>query len=110
IQKVKTVSKTIGIQDPNLFPQPEPHCNCTHCQVARALRLSIESSEPPVEEIVSDQDLQFRTWDIIQISEQLFTVQNPLDSKENYRVYLGDPVGCTCGEKHCEHIRTVLSS
>ena len=62
------------------------------------------------EEIVSDEDLKFKTWDIVQTGEKLYDVTNPLDTKEQYHVYLGEPVGCTCGEQYCEHIRAVLSS
>ncbi|MBS0653709.1 MAG: hypothetical protein JSR39_09350 [Verrucomicrobia bacterium] len=115
IQKITGLSKTIGISDPNMIPQPEPHCNCTHCQIARALHAGFEAHEPEQianeeEEIVSEEDLKFRTWDINQTGDKLFIVQNPLDAKEHYSVYLGEPIGCTCGEKHCEHVRAVLNS
>lgn len=117
IEKITMLSKTVGITDPNMIPQPEPHCNCTHCQIARALQAGIEegsreegTDSQEEEEIVSEEDLKFRTWDIHQTGDKLFIVQNPLDSKEHYSVYLGEPIGCTCGEKHCEHVRAVLSS
>ena len=35
---------------------------------------------------------------------------DPLDPNEHYNVFLGTPLGCTCGEKDCEHIRAVLST
>ncbi len=116
IEKITSLSKTIGINDPNMIPQPEPHCNCTHCQISRALRAGFEIQQEPEqtacieEEIVSEEDLKFRTWDINQTGEKLFIVQNPLDFKEHYSVYLGEPIGCTCGQKHCEHVRAVLNS
>lgn len=118
LSKIKMLSKTMGLSDPNMIPEPEPHCNCHHCQVARALLAGMEeeSSLPDSpaageeEEIVSDEELSFRTWEINQTSDKLFTVQNPIDSKEHYSVYLGDPVGCTCGQKHCEHVHAVLNS
>lgn len=115
--KITSLSKSLGITDPNLIPQPEPHCNCTHCQIARALHLGLQDddvtqieSSVEEEEIVSDDDLKFRTWDINQTGDKLFIVQNPLDTLEHYSVYLGEPIGCTCGEKHCEHIKAVLNS
>ena len=40
----------------------------------------------------------------------LIVVTNPLDANEHYNVFLGDPIGCTCGQKNCEHIRAVLNS
>jgi hypothetical protein len=68
--------------------------------------------EAPLEEIeeVSDEDLKFRDWEIKQTAEQLYTVTNPLDANEHYNVFLGSPLGCTCGDKNCEHIRAVLTS
>lgn len=116
LEKITAISKTIGISDPNMIPQPEPHCNCTHCQISRALHAGFEEKQEthefanPEEEIVSEEDLKFRTWDINQTGDKLFIVQNPLDSKEHYSVYLGEPIGCTCGQKHCEHVRAVLNS
>jgi hypothetical protein len=112
LEKVSSLAKTIGVDDPRAIPQPEPHCNCFYCQIARAMRLGIEEKgqEKEKEEIVSDEDLKFRTWDISQAGDKLFTVTNPIDAKEHYSVYLGDPLGCTCGQNHCEHIRAVLNS
>lgn len=117
ISKIIYLSKTIGIEDITAIPKAEPDCNCTHCQIARALHKGLTPCEETAleestqeEEIVSDEDLKFKTWEISQTGEKLFLVANPLDDKEHYSVYLGEPVGCTCGEKHCEHIRAVLSS
>jgi len=116
LSKIANIAKNLGIEDPASLPKPEPHCNCPHCQIARAMRdgvsgvEEIAEAEPVLEEEVSDADLKFRTWDITQTGEKLFTVTNPLDDKEHYSVFLGEPIGCTCGNKHCEHIRSVLSS
>jgi hypothetical protein len=62
------------------------------------------------EELVSDDELKFRTWDISQSNEKLYIVSNPLDDHEHYSVYLGEPIGCTCGQKLCEHVRAVLNN
>ena len=113
LQKIAQLSKTMGIDDPNAVPKPEPHCNCVHCQIARALQggvAHVESIKEEPEEIVTDEELKFRTWDVVQTGENLYTVTNPMDTQEHYDVYLGNPVGCTCGENHCEHIRTVLNT
>ena len=61
-------------------------------------------------EEISEEDLRFREWDIEQKGENLYLVRNPLNQKEEYNVFLGNPVGCTCGKDNCEHIRTVLNS
>jgi len=110
LEKISLLSQTLGIKDSSLIPQPHADCNCMHCQIARALQNGLIQEAPIEEEIVTDEDLKFRTWDIHQTGEKLYSVTNPLDAKEQYNVYLGEPVGCTCGQAHCEHIRAVLIS
>lgn len=112
LKKVATLTKTLGIDDPYILPKPEENCNCTHCQVARALcsGLTEEKEVALLDEPVTAEDLKFRSWDIQDLGEKLYTVTNPLDANEQYNVYLGNPIGCTCGEAKCEHISAVLSS
>lgn len=111
LDKIAKVSTALGLSDQENLPQAEPHCNCVHCQVARAINGQIpEEKTENYEEEVSDEDLKFRDWDIKQKSEYVYLVSNPLDIKEKYNVYLGNPIGCTCGQKNCEHIRSVLNS
>jgi hypothetical protein len=110
VEKIVAVSKAMGIEDPSLLPKAEPHCNCMHCQIARALQGESKQDENKEEEIVTDEDLKFRLWDVIQTSDKLYCVSNPLDIDEQYSVFLGEPIGCTCGQKNCEHIRAVLNS
>ncbi|HSW72668.1 MAG TPA: hypothetical protein VLG44_04610 [Chlamydiales bacterium] len=109
LTKIINVARVLGIFDPHTLPKPEPHCNCVHCQIARGLHGQIGHSENFDAE-VKDDELKFRLWDIKQTAEKLYTVSNPSDSKEIYNVFLGDPIGCTCGQKNCEHIRAVLNS
>jgi hypothetical protein len=94
--------------------KPELDCNCPHCQITRAICTDAPTGDTsPVmdeEEIVSEKDLQFKTWDIIQSSDHIYEVRNPLDSEEYYHVHLSDPIGCTCGRNDCEHIQAVLKS
>jgi hypothetical protein len=108
LKKFTAIAKVLGLNEMQELPKAEPHCNCPYCQVARAFQSS--QAETKVEEPISEKDLQFRTWDIKQTGEKLFSVINPLDEKEQYSVFLGDPLGCTCGLKNCEHIRAVLNS
>jgi hypothetical protein len=114
LDKISQLSQTLGIDDPNAIPKPEPHCNCMRCQIARAMQKGLsgetdrEKGEP--EEIITDDDLKFRTWDVAQTGEKLYLVSNPIDRKEHYNVYLGDPIGCTCGHAQCEHVRAVLNT
>ncbi|HEY2810837.1 MAG TPA: hypothetical protein VGJ00_05570 [Rhabdochlamydiaceae bacterium] len=114
LKKIASLAKTLGVKDPSIIPQPEPDCNCMHCQIAKAMKSGVEddseSFKEEHEEIVSDEELKFRSWDIHQMGDKLYSVCNPIDSQEHYNVYLGEPVGCTCGNPHCEHIRAVLNS
>lgn len=112
LNKIAAIAKIVGNEDIAAMPQPEKNCNCIHCQIARAIHQGNEENESTVDydEEVTEQDLKFRIWDISQNGEKLYTVTNPLDANEQYNVYLGDPIGCTCGQKTCEHIRAVLNS
>lgn len=111
LEKIATLSKVIGFENSENFPKPEPHCNCMHCQIMRVIRQEEENTQDQMEEEeVLDKDLKFRDWDINQTNEKLFIVSNPLNEAERYNVFLGSPVGCTCGLPNCEHIRAVLNS
>lgn len=114
LEKIVAITKIVSPTDMRAFPKPEPHCNCVHCQVARAVTKSAddmpeEKHTDSVEEIISDAELTFQEWEIHSIGNQTYCVINKIDKSE-YRVYLGDPVGCTCGNSGCEHIIAVLKS
>ncbi len=111
IEQIKSISKVIPIDD-DALPKPVEGCNCTYCQIARSMHHGIEEKDynNNEEEEVTDEDLRFREWDIKQSGDKLYTVTNSLDAKEEYKVFLGDPIGCTCGQKNCEHIQAVLRS
>ena len=109
LERISSMAKMVTGGDLEAFPKPEPHCNCTHCQLAKAIHGQIEE-ETEILESVADEDLSFRSWDIHQSGDNLYSVCNPIDPKEQYNVFLGTPVGCTCGSPHCEHIKAVLSS
>ena len=111
LEKISAVAKIMD-NDQSLGQtlKAEPHCNCMHCQIARAISGQDPITEDPLEEEVSDEDLRFRTWDIEQAGDKLYTVSNPLNKEEQYSVYLGEPLGCTCGQKNCEHIKAVLDT
>jgi len=112
LDKISAVTKALGVDvDQQNMPHAEPHCNCIHCQISRAMagttpHVGIEQHD----ESVTDADLTFKEWDIDQMDKQRYNVSNPLDSNEHYQVFLGEPIGCTCGRKDCEHIQAVLKS
>ena len=110
LEKVAQVAKLLTNGDLANFPKPEPHCHCLHCQVAAAIHGTSEGQEASAEEPISEDDLRFRNWDIVQTGDKLYVVTNPLDPREHYNVFLGTPLGCTCGQTHCEHIKAVLAS
>ncbi len=111
LQKIAAISKIVAPEDIQALPKPEPHCNCMHCQVVRAITQGFSPHvEDTPEESVPEEELKFRQWDIVQNGDKLFTVINRLDDKEKYSVYLGQPIGCTCGKSGCEHIVAVLKS
>jgi hypothetical protein len=114
LQKIAAIAKIVTPEDQAALPKAEAHCNCIHCQIARAITTGVENKvqEPPLQEeaIVADEELTFQPWDIKQTSDKLYLVTNREDSHEKYSVYLGEPVGCTCGKPGCEHILAVLKS
>lgn len=110
LKKISELSRKLGMKASSFMPEPEPHCNCMHCQIAKAMQNGLNEELMSEEEIVSDEDLKFRTWDIHQAGDRLYKVSNPEEPEESYNVFLGEPLGCTCGNLHCEHIKAVLSS
>lgn len=109
LDRIAEMTKGLLPEDLSTIQQPEPNCNCPHCQIMRAV-LGPQETPAAIEEVVTEEDLKFRTWDIKQENDKLYSVTNPLDVKEHYNVFLGDPLGCTCGTKNCEHIQAVLKS
>ena len=109
LQKIGAIAKIISPSEELQFPKSEVGCNCFFCQIARALN---PDSAPQIsnETIIPDEELQFQQWDIRQTGEKLYSVVNRLDEYEKYSVYLGHPLGCTCGKQGCEHILAVLKS
>lgn len=110
LQKIGAIAKIIAPAESQLeLPKAEPNCNCFHCQIARVLKPS-SSVEVLHEPEVTEDELQFQQWTITQTGDKLFSVVNRLDEHEKYLVYLGEPVGCTCGKTGCEHMLAVLKS
>lgn len=116
IEKVRAVAKLVPVEDLANSPKPVDNCNCPFCQIAAAIHsdLALEPAAADTidatEEIVKDEELNFEAWNILQKGDSLYEVQNKLDAHESYSVFLGEPVGCTCGKNGCEHILAVLKS
>lgn len=121
LNKIAAIAKVVAPNESVQLPKAEPHCNCPHCQIARAIHAGVDSEihfemiDPEcvaetIENLVDDKDLSFEQWQIVAKGEQLYDVVNKLDPHEQYTVFLGEPVGCNCGKMGCEHILAVLKS
>jgi len=112
LDKISSIAKIISPEEIQALVEPVEGCNCFYCQITRAIREldSPETSNIEVVEEITDVDLKFSQWTISQIEDQLYLVTNKLDTSEQYKVFLGDPIGCTCGHANCEHIVAVLKS
>ncbi len=113
LEKVTKMASMMGLDIAKMKDlKAEPHCNCPHCQVVRSMSGSTIPSDQNdnIDEEVTESDLTFKEWDIREVGDKLHEVVNPLDSSEKYQVFLGNPVGCTCGKAHCDHLKAVLES
>jgi hypothetical protein len=108
LEKISGIAKILAADETANLPNPVPNCNCFYCQIAASLNPQEEEELINLNEEVSDADLTFREWDIEKSNDKLYTVSNPTDEEESFSVYLGETVGCTCGEKNCAHIKAVL--
>lgn len=117
INKVASVAKALAL-DVSTFaiPNDEPHCNCPYCQIARAIQgKSNPNKIPDVDNTLKETEflegkLEFREWDIKQVGKKLYDVTNSTNADEYYQVFLGKPIGCTCGKLNCQHVKAVLKS
>lgn len=116
IKKVQVLLNVIPKEDILSMPKNVPGCHCMYCQINRILRQSIESDEGGEPDLLSEsepveeKDLQFSEWIVEPLEDKLYKVTSALNHTEEYRVFLGDPIGCTCGKPRCEHILAVLRS
>jgi hypothetical protein len=116
-QKIAALAKMIPEEDILTMPPPEMNCMCMYCQIVRVLRkqIGIDVSIPDhptleTEEKISEEDLHFEQWQVAFLKDKMYRVTNKLDPTEQYTVFLGEPIGCTCGKPNCEHIVAALRS
>lgn len=119
LKKFAAISKILAPDEAASLPKAEPNCNCMHCQIVRAIQSELETGDKyekkeskKIEEelVVDEEELQFQQWEIKQADDNLFIVINRLEPTEQYHVFLGEPIGCTCGNIGCEHVVAVLKS
>lgn len=102
LQKIAAIAKIIAPESEDVIPQAEPNCNCMHCQLSRAIH-----GDTIAHTII---EVQNDPWEVSQVEEKLYLVTNKADTNDHYNVYLGEPVGCTCGVNGCAHVLAVLRS
>ncbi len=108
LAKIGQISEALGVGTESEAPEAVEGCNCFHCQIAAAI--AGRDEEPILEEEISEEELKFCNWDIESTGDKMYLVTSRLNKSESFHVHLGEPVGCTCGEAHCEHIKAVLES
>jgi hypothetical protein len=113
LEKISHIARIVSPEEVESLSPAHPGCNCFYCQITRAIQGSAPEEPKQLDdeiEDISEDDLHFSQWNINQIDNKLYEVTNKLDTSEHYQVFLGDPIGCTCGNPNCEHIVAVLKS
>lgn len=113
LDKISHIARIVSPEEIESLSPPQPGCNCFYCQITRAIQGSSEKQQKNLEdeiEDISEDELRFSQWNIDQVDDKLYEVTNKLDTSEHYQVFLGEPIGCTCGKPNCEHIVAVLKS
>lgn len=105
VSKIELLAKNMQPDELANYLHPVSGCNCMYCKIARILK---GDNHKEAEEEVADEELQFEEWLVEPAGDKMYLVTNKLDTSEHYTVYLGDPIGCTCGKQNCEHIVAVL--
>lgn len=107
-EKIASFASSMGLDPSAIIPEGDFSEESIYGQLRKAF--GQPEKEQLAEEEVSDEELTFKEWDIVKVEEQLYRVTNPLDQSESYQVFLGNPMGCTCGKEGCEHLQAVLRS
>lgn len=113
IGRVEMLLQIVPEEDILSMPEPVAHCNCMYCQVQRLLRTALLKRKKFPEnegEPVDENELKFNEWIVEPGEDKVYIVRNKLNPHEEYKVFLGEPLGCTCGKANCEHIIAVLRS
>lgn len=112
LQKIGAIVKIVAPEEMIAGATAIHNCNCPHCQITRAISSPNEEFERVCcseNEVAVPQVLE--RFAIQQNGEKLFTVIDNEDaSLTEHKVFLGSPIGCTCGKEGCEHVIAVLKS
>ncbi len=115
LSKVQEISLEMGLSNSATLPVAEPNCNCSFCQIAKSIQKMGSEAHEQVsyedeEDLITEEDLTFTSWIIRPLKQNLYLVVHPDHLEDQYQVFLGSPIGCTCGSNQCDHIKAVLSS
>jgi hypothetical protein len=113
LNKIVIIAKAIG-GDMVKDVEPVDLCNCFFCQIARALHQErAEESKPHVPKNLPKDLLRGGIdpeWMVEEIGTNLYKVTSRDEPSVIYQVYLGNPIGCSCGSNRCSHIIAVLKT
>lgn len=112
LQKIGAIVKIVAPEEIVSGGTAFHDCNCPHCQITRAISTSLDEPEMIHVTEAKPQLPQIpERFQIQQSSENLYTViDNDDTSRTEFKVYLGNPIGCTCGKEGCAHLIAVLES
>ncbi len=110
IEKISETIKHLGVDEKWIESSGELLDHPMYEPLKQFLSQQKNDKTVEAEDEVSDEDLRFKEWDIHQMTKELYKVMNPLDHSEEYQVFLGNPIGCTCGHQNCDHIKAVLTT
>jgi hypothetical protein len=76
LNRIALLCKSMSLDESANLPEAEPHCNCVHCQIARAMHQNLDNlaDASAQDEEVTAEDLKFRSWDIQQTGDKLYLV------------------------------------
>lgn len=113
LDKITLIAKAIGGE---MIKEVEPVelCNCFFCQIARALKNErIEERKPHVPKNLPKDLLRGGIdpeWMVDEVGPNMFKVISREEPGMVYQVYLGHPIGCSCGSNRCQHIIAALKT
>jgi hypothetical protein len=111
LQKISAIVKIVAPEEVISGVAAVQDCNCPHCQITRAIQGNEIESQPFDVKNLPSEIRETQHFQIQQIGEDLYTVMDNHDaSRTEYKVFLGRPVGCTCGKEGCVHLVAVLRS
>lgn len=111
LRKIRAFSRRVlsqqEISDP---PKAHQGCNCSYCQIARAIEEGLDADETrsSAQEQITENELRFSSWRVKPLGDDCFELTDPDDATKAYRVEMRPKPRCSCGEPHCSHIETIL--